>query len=262
MKVIILLSLVAVALGVPNNYGRVEKTEIRIEAPKMPVHSSYEAPVRSTYEAPVRSTYVAPVRSTYEAPVVRQTYVAPPPPPVIKVSSYEAPVRSSYEAPVASYDSYGESLTKDVVAKKHIPIVSYNHQDDNKGSYKLDVKTGHGITHTETGTLKDLNGKEGPVSIKSGSYSYTGPDNKVYSVTWTADEHGFHAVGDHIPTPPPMPEEIQKSLALPRIKEFQPEFEHEHAHMSSEVRLAPESSYGGYSSYSQPSLPVRAVSHY
>lgn len=32
-----------------------------------------------------------------------------------------------------------------------------------------------------------------------GSFSYVGDDNKVYKVTYYADESGFHAEGDHIP---------------------------------------------------------------
>lgn len=31
-------------------------------------------------------------------------------------------------------------------------------------------------------------------------------------MTYTADEHGFHPQGAHLPTPPPIPEAIQKSL--------------------------------------------------
>lgn len=45
-----------------------------------------------------------------------------------------------------------------------------------------------------------------------GAYSYTGDDGQVYTVTYTADENGFHAQGAHLPTPPPMPEAIAKSL--------------------------------------------------
>lgn len=36
-----------------------------------------------------------------------------------------------------------------------------------------------------------------------GSYSYTGPDGIVYTITYIADENGFRAEGAHIPTPPP-----------------------------------------------------------
>jgi len=42
-------------------------------------------------------------------------------------------------------------------------------------------------------------------------------------VNWKSDEKGFQAWGDHLPTPPPMPEEIRKGLLVPRIPEFQTE---------------------------------------
>lgn len=48
----------------------------------------------------------------------------------------------------------------------------------------------------------------------SGSYSYTGPDGVQYSVTYTADEQGFHPQGAHLPTPPPIPPEIQRGVEL------------------------------------------------
>lgn len=46
-----------------------------------------------------------------------------------------------------------------------------------------------------------------------GSYTYTGVDGVVYTITYIADENGFRAEGAHLPTPPPIPEEIQNSLA-------------------------------------------------
>ncbi|RVE53001.1 hypothetical protein evm_002299 [Chilo suppressalis] len=46
----------------------------------------------------------------------------------------------------------------------------------------------------------------------SGAYSYTGDDGQIYTVTYTADENGFQAQGAHLPTPPPIPEAIAKSI--------------------------------------------------
>lgn len=36
-----------------------------------------------------------------------------------------------------------------------------------------------------------------------GSYSYKGDDGRTYTINYRADENGFHAEGDHLPTPPP-----------------------------------------------------------
>lgn len=35
-----------------------------------------------------------------------------------------------------------------------------------------------------------------------------------YSITYTADETGFHPQGAHLPTPPPIPPEIQRGVEL------------------------------------------------
>jgi hypothetical protein len=48
--------------------------------------------------------------------------------------------------------------------------------------------------------------------VKTGSYSYTSPEGKNILLNWRADENGFHAEGDHLPTPPPVPAEIAASL--------------------------------------------------
>ncbi|CAH1391462.1 unnamed protein product [Nezara viridula] len=70
-------------------------------------------------------------------------------------------------------------------------------------------QTGNGINAQESGR-----GGPGPQDGTSaqGSYSYTGPDGQVYTITYTADANGFVPQGAHLPTPPPIPEEILKSL--------------------------------------------------
>lgn len=50
--------------------------------------------------------------------------------------------------------------------------------------------------------------------MQQGTFSYTSPEGQLITIHYTADETGFHAQGDHIPTPPPVSEEIQKGLDL------------------------------------------------
>ncbi len=63
----------------------------------------------------------------------------------------------------------------------------------------------------EAGEQKQIGEEKG--SVSKGSYSYTSPDGVVITVNWVADENGFQATGDHLPTPPPMPEHVVKLLA-------------------------------------------------
>lgn len=47
-----------------------------------------------------------------------------------------------------------------------------------------------------------------------GSYSYISPEGQHITVNYVADENGFQAAGDHLPTPPPVPKAILESLEL------------------------------------------------
>jgi hypothetical protein len=75
-------------------------------------------------------------------------------------------------------------------------------------------ETGNGIVAQEQGYLKNAGQKDLEAQVATGSYSYTGPDGVLYTVTYTADENGFRAEGAHLPTPPPIPEAIARALNL------------------------------------------------
>lgn len=69
--------------------------------------------------------------------------------------------------------------------------------------------TGNGIQHQEEGYNRKI-GPELGEQIVTGGYSYTAPDGKLYSIQYKADAGGFQPIGDHLPTPPPLPQELQQ----------------------------------------------------
>merc|ERR1712136_378791 len=86
-----------------------------------------------------------------------------------------------------------------------------NH-DTEKQEYSFSYETENGISVSESGVQKQIGDKpEEAGTVSQGKYSYP-EDSVTYTVTWVADENGFQAKGDHLPTPPPMPEHVVELL--------------------------------------------------
>ncbi|XP_015517801.1 endocuticle structural glycoprotein ABD-4-like [Neodiprion pinetum] len=97
-------------------------------------------------------------------------------------------------------------------ADEPIPIISQSQDGPNPdGSYSNSFETGNGIQVQQQGSLKQIDEKTF-AQVVQGSYTYTGPDGAAIQVTYTADENGFQPQSNAIPTPPAIPEAIQKSL--------------------------------------------------
>ncbi|KAH8307104.1 hypothetical protein KR044_004954, partial [Drosophila immigrans] len=93
------------------------------------------------------------------------------------------------------------------------------------GQYQYRYDTSNGIVGQESGY--------GGHSV-SGSNAYYAPDGQLIQVTYVADENGYQPQGAHLPTPPPIPAAILKSLEYiathPQYEErqqrqFQPAFQ-------------------------------------
>ncbi|KAL4714990.1 hypothetical protein ACJJTC_003141 [Scirpophaga incertulas] len=111
--------------------------------------------------------------------------------PITGFSQASTKVESTPERSQAPYDRVANTLRFENVV--------------DTDSYHYAFETDNGISAEENGVA--ANGVQ-----SQGGYSYTGDDGQVYSVTYTADEGGYQPKGDHLPTPPPIPEEILKSL--------------------------------------------------
>ncbi|KAK9512453.1 hypothetical protein O3M35_000884 [Rhynocoris fuscipes] len=103
----------------------------------------------------------------------------------------------------------------DTQTVKPIAILSQSSQFNFDGNFNYDFQAENGIQSQAVGTIKSL-GPEEVAQVMQGSYSYTAPDGTPITATWWADETGFHIEGAHLPTPPPIPIEIERSLEFLR----------------------------------------------
>ncbi|KAG8324179.1 hypothetical protein J6590_098456 [Homalodisca vitripennis] len=93
------------------------------------------------------------------------------------------------------------------------------------GRFQYAFETENGIALNAVGDVKQLSPQE-QAQVIQGSYSYTAPDGQVITTSYTADENGFVAQGNHLPVAPEEPELpplIAKSLAYIRSLPPQPE---------------------------------------
>ncbi|XP_018579201.1 endocuticle structural glycoprotein SgAbd-2-like [Anoplophora glabripennis] len=91
-----------------------------------------------------------------------------------------------------------------------VAILRLNNDNNGDGTYNFDFETENRISQQETGHVAGA-GADAAV-IAQGSYSFVAPDGQAYTVNYVADENGFQPQGAHIPTAPPVPEEILKAL--------------------------------------------------
>ncbi|CAD7003076.1 pupal cuticle protein Edg-78E [Ceratitis capitata] len=97
-------------------------------------------------------------------------------------------------------------------ADAHASIVRYQNDVNPDGSYNYAYETSNKIRAEEAG----VGG-----TYAAGSYSYTSPEGQPIQLTYIADENGYQPKGDHLPTPPPIPDYILKALAYIEAHPFQ-----------------------------------------
>ncbi|KAL1455377.1 hypothetical protein WDU94_009476 [Cyamophila willieti] len=105
---------------------------------------------------------------------------------------------------------------------KFIPIVRYenNPPAGPNQAYSFAFESGNGIQVQEQGELKNPGVKDGEAIAAQGASAYTSPEGVPITLQWYADETGYHPSGAHLPTPPPIPEEIARAIAtLPKLVE-------------------------------------------
>ncbi|KAH8365762.1 hypothetical protein KR093_004190 [Drosophila rubida] len=170
------------------------------------------APPSSSYGPPKNGKPPAPPMKSY-GPPARPAPPPPPPPPSPPRNSYGPPPSNGNQNYLPPSNGAGNGGSGGAAGGgQDIPIIKLESKINADGSYKYEYETGNGIKAEEMGTLKNA-GVEGAEAISvEGSFSYSSPEGEQISLTYIADENGFQPQGDHLPTPPPIPIEIQEAL--------------------------------------------------
>lgn len=138
------------------------------------------------------------------APAVYPTVSAVTPAPII--------------APVPVVPKVASPVYKPVDNK--LPAIVRQSQEVNvDGNFKYGYETENGIVAQAAGYVKNA-GSENAVQVIEGSYAYVGDDGAPVEVKYYADETGYHAVGNVVPT---IPSEIAKSLEFNKSQPQKPE---------------------------------------
>ncbi|XP_056629908.1 pupal cuticle protein 20-like [Diorhabda sublineata] len=112
------------------------------------------------------------------------------------------PAQPAYSGQVNAFASAGTYSN----SGPQIPILRLDNNNEGEGTYHYQYETGNGISAQEQGDAR------GDGTKSNGGFSYTSPEGQQIRLTYTADENGFHPEGSHLPTPPPIPEAILRSI--------------------------------------------------
>ncbi|CAH1368998.1 hypothetical protein MTP99_010484 [Tenebrio molitor] len=93
------------------------------------------------------------------------------------------------------------------IDEQHAKTIREVNEANPDGSYNYAFETENQIFAEQQGFLKDEN-----TQVIQGQYQFTTPEGQVIRLAYVADENGFHPQGEHLPTPPPIPPEIQRAL--------------------------------------------------
>ncbi|XP_065077600.1 pupal cuticle protein 20-like [Ochlerotatus camptorhynchus] len=118
-----------------------------------------------------------------------------------------------FNAATATGSFTGAKMTNTNFGDSSAKIKEDTRQLNEDGSYFYRVLNDNNIEISETGRV-DNAGTDDQVMRAKGYYEYIGDDGVLYRVDYVADENGFQASGAHLPTPPPIPEAILRSLKL------------------------------------------------
>ncbi|KAJ8920383.1 hypothetical protein NQ315_005249 [Exocentrus adspersus] len=193
------------------------------------VASAAAARLENTYLPPISAQTAGGNSNILSTPLVNPrpptSLYAPPPatrlgntylPPstsgsfnLVASSRFGSSATATVSTPTALYGVPSAAVSYSGPVTPPVPILRLNNENNGDGSYRYEYETANHIAAQESGRLVSQDSSE-----VQGSYSYLAPNGQTITVQYIADENGFRPAGDHLPTPPPIPEAILKSLEI------------------------------------------------
>ncbi|XP_067631791.1 endocuticle structural glycoprotein SgAbd-3 [Eurosta solidaginis] len=108
------------------------------------------------------------------------------------------------------------------MATEDAKLISNEAIVEHDGTYHYHYELDDGSKATQNGVLKPVEGQFSGEAIQ-GNFAFVADDGKEYAIQYIADELGYRPVGAHLPTPPPVPESVLKSLKYLEEHPYNPE---------------------------------------
>ncbi|CAH2237037.1 larval cuticle protein LCP-17-like [Pararge aegeria] len=96
-------------------------------------------------------------------------------------------------------------------SQEPIQILSQESDINPDGSFKYTYETSNGISSSANGELRNIGAEEPALQIQ-GQFKYPSEDGQEISLTYIANENGYVPQGSILPTPHPIPADIQRAL--------------------------------------------------
>ncbi|XP_058976596.1 endocuticle structural glycoprotein SgAbd-3-like [Musca domestica] len=109
-----------------------------------------------------------------------------------------------------------------IATAKDVEVISNEAIVEHDGKYHYHYELGDGSKATQDGILKHVDDSHEGEAIQ-GRFAFVSDDGEEYSISYTADENGYRPVGAHLPTPPPIPESVLKTLKYLEEHPYNPE---------------------------------------
>jgi len=94
-------------------------------------------------------------------------------------------------------------------------ILRYEFDNPGDGTYNYAYETSDGTSAAQKGYLKPPpQGSDEPIQVAEGFFQFYSPEGETFKLDYLADENGFQPSAPHLPTSPPIPAEILRSLEI------------------------------------------------